>query len=205
MKKYDKSILIGLILGDGYIYKYFDKRWESFSYSVKIKHCIKQKKYLEYKALKLNSILGGAQNKVIEINNNGYPGCQYSKGSKHLKSIYNLLYKDKKKKIRRQVLNHLNAEGIAFWYMDDGSVYPQKKNGKIHAYQLVISTCCDTEDEANEIIDYFQETWNVQFRIKRNKGKYSITCNTREIRKFMPIVKPYVEKIDCMKYKIVDI
>ena len=205
MNKNKKSILIGLTLGDGYIRKKNDKRWNSTSYYIVFTHGIKQREYLEHKASLVNSLLGGKQNSVKIKNNNGYMGCIYSKASKDLKYVYNLLYKNGEKRITKNVLKHLNAEGIAYWYMDDGSIYPQKRNGKIHAYSLVLSTYCDTEEEVREIIEYFIEKWGVRFNIKRNKGKYSITCNTKEIRKFIPIVKPYVNKIECMKYKICDI
>lgn len=202
MNKNNKSILLALSLGDGCIRKRIDKRYNTTNYFLNIKHSIKQKAYLEYKASIANSVLGGKQNEVKIINNNGYAGCKYEKGSKELRYIYSMLYIDGKKVITRNVLNLLTPQGIAIWYMDDGSLYAQKKNGRIHAYQMVLSTCCDTQDEAQIIIDYFNEVWSVKFGVKKNKNKYSLTCNTKEIRKFIKIVRPYVSKIQCMKYKI---
>ena len=158
--------------------------------------------YLQYKANIINSILGGKKNDVKEINNNGYPGCIYSKGNKELKYIYNMIYKNGKKYINRKILDMLTPEGIAIWYMDDGSLYAKKRNGKIHAYEIVMSTYCDTIEEVDIIIEYFKEVWNIKFNVKKNKGKYSITCATKESRKFIEIVNPYVNKIDCMRYKV---
>lgn len=205
MNKKNKSILIGLALGDGCVSKNIYKRYNSVSYYIGFTHGIKQYEYLKFKANLLNKILGGKQNQVRVINNSGYAGCKYQKAHKDLKFIYELLYYNGKKRITRKALDYLDAEAIAYWYMDDGSLYAQKRNGKIHAYSLVISTYCDTEEEVNEIIKYFMDVWNIKFNIKRNKGKFSITCNTREIRKFLPIIKPYVSKIPCMSYKIKDV
>lgn len=202
MNKKNKSILLALAIGDGCISKKNDNRCNYTQYSITFKHSIKQYEYLQYKANIVNSIFGGKQNEVRYINNNGYDGCIYSKSNSDLKYIYNILYPKGKKQLTEKVLNNLTPEGIAIWYMDDGSLYPQKQNGKIKAFQMVISTCCDTKEETQIIIDYFVKKWGVKFHIKRNKGKYSITCNTKEIRKFIPIVSPYVKKIECMKYKI---
>lgn len=92
MNKNNKSILLAMCLGDGTIRKYNDKRYNTTNYFIKIKHGIKQKEYLEYKSSIINSILGGKQNEVKYINNNGFPGCSYEKGSKELRYIYNELY-----------------------------------------------------------------------------------------------------------------
>jgi len=202
MDNYKKSILVALAIGDGAIQKRVDKKYGTISYCISIKHCARQKEYLEYKARIINSILGGKNTPVVDVNNSGYPGCRYNKGNKKLKYIYNILYKDGKKYISKNVLNLLTPEGIAIWYMDDGSLYAQKRNGKIHAYQMVISTYCDTKEEVEEIISYFDTKYNIKFHIKKNKKKYSLTCNTKEIRKFIKIVEPYVSKVNCMKYKI---
>lgn len=205
MNKKNKSILVGLSIGDGSIKKHINKKYNSTSYYIAFTHGIKQYDYLQFKAKLVNKTLGGKQNQVIVINNNGYDGCRYQKAHKDLKSIYDLLYYNGKKKITRKVLDCLDDEAIAYWYMDDGSLYAQKRDGKIHAFSLVISTYCDTEEEINEIIKYFMEVWDIKFNIKRNKGKFSLTCNTKEIRKFLPIVTPYVSKIPCMSYKIKNI
>lgn len=205
MNKKNKSILVGQSIGDGSIRKHIDKRCNSTSYYITFTHGIKQYDYLQFKAKLVNKILGGKQNQVKVINNNGYDGCRYQKAHKDLKFIYNLLYCNGKKKITRKVLDCLDEEAIAYWYMDDGSLYAQKRNGKIHAYSLVISTYCDTEEEINEIIKYFMEVWNIKFNVKRNKGKFSLVCNTKEIRKFLPIITQHVNKIPCMSYKIKNI
>ena len=202
MNKTKISILLAMALGDGLIRRRINPNRKAANYSITIKHSIKQKEYLEYKASLINSALGGRQNEVKYINNNGYLGCCYSKGGKELGVIYKLLYSDNKKKITRKALEYLTPQGIAIWYMDDGSLYAQRRNGRVHAYQMVLSTYCEDIEEAQDIINYFIDTWNIKFNIKKNKNRYSLTCNTKEIRKFIEIVKPYVSKIKCMTYKI---
>lgn len=209
MNKTYKSMLIALTIGDGCIRKIIDNRDKNnqyISYYIIFTHCEKQKDYLQWKSEILNSILGGKQNEIKKINNGGYVGYTYRKGNnKLLKPIYNLLYKNNKKIISENVLKHLTPEGIAIWYMDDGCLYAHKRNGKIHGYEMKISTCFNTKEEAIPLVKFFKENYDVQFRINaEHKKYYSLVCSTKEIRKFMKVVKPYVEKIPCMQYKILN-
>ena len=56
MNNYKKSILLGLTLGDGCIYKHANNRNNSISYYISIKHGIKQREYLEHKASVINNL-----------------------------------------------------------------------------------------------------------------------------------------------------
>lgn len=202
MNKKDKSLLTALTIGDGYISAKKSKKYNYTQYSICFKHSIKQLEYLEYKAKLVNSILGGKQNQVHLINNNGYDGCNYMKSDKSLRLIRKNIYKNNKKCLTRSTLNLLDEQGLAIWFMDDGCTSYMKRNGKIHGIILQISTCLDTLEELQIVIDYFKEKWDIKFGVKKDHGKYSLQCATKEARKFMEIVKPYVLQIECMKYKI---
>ena len=202
MNRKEKSLLMALTIGDGYILSKKSKKCNYTQNSICFKHSIKQFEYLQYKANLVNSILGGRQNKVHLCSNNGYKGCYYIKTDKSLRLIRNKLYKNGKKCISRDILDLLDEQGIAIWFMDDGCTSYMKRNGKIHGIVLQISTCLDTAEELQVLIDYFKEKWDINFGIKKEHGKYSLQCATRETRKFMKIVKPYILQIECMKYKI---
>ena len=199
MNKKNKGILIGMIIGDGHLSQRKDKRWNYTSNSIVIQHCLRQKEYLEYKAELLLSIFGGNKPNVRDFNNNGYPGCRLTKTHKYFRVLRKLIYPNNIKTISRNVLNYLNPQGIAIWYMDDGCLSAKKRNGKIHAYELILNTYISYEDN-QIIVDYFKEVWNINFTITRDKGKSRIRCGTREARKFIEIVKPYI--VPCMEYKI---
>jgi hypothetical protein len=202
MNKKEKSLLLALAIGDGHISARKSKKYNYTQYSIRFTHSIKQLGYLHYKANLVNSILGGKQNEVHLKDNNGYEGCYYDKSDKSLRLIRNKLYKNNKKCISREILDLLDEQGIAIWFMDDGCTSYMKRNGKIHGIVLQISTCLDTLEELQILIDYFKEKWDINFNVKKDHGKYSLQCATRETRKFMKIVKPYVSKIECMRYKI---
>lgn len=198
--KKSRNLLIGLLLGDGTI---------SSNYVFKLSHCIEQREYLEWKIKKLNEF--GIKNNGIKeyVSTCGYNTGRtvlYSQMSiiPFIKVLRKVFYKPKKIIGNRKLLNRLDALGIAIWYMDDGCINMRTTNGKIHGFYVRISTCCP-KDEAQIIIDYFKEVWNVNFYMFHEgfkKDSYSLCCGTKEGIKFINIVKDYVSEVECMKHKI---
>ena len=171
MDKYSKGVLLGITLGDSHIR----------NNRIEIRHSISQKDYLEYKSRRIFELLGKEKNPNLrEISNNGFKAVDFSVSNKVFGLIRKILYKPKKY-ISKDILRLIPDEGIAFWYMDDGSLY-EKKNSK--GYELVISTYCDTEEEAIGICEFFKERYDCNFTVKRNKGKFSVRCGKNPLNCF---------------------
>jgi len=187
-----RNALIAVTIGDGHI----DKN----GYGL-ICHSKAQKEYLEWKHSYLKSI--GV--KVLPIryrDNNGYGAYLFGISTcRFTKLLRRIMYTPTKNYYSRKLLNRLEAIHIAIWYMDDGGLSQKKRNGKVYANELTLNTY--TSKENNQIlIDYFKDVWNINFNQYRNKGKYRLSCSTKEARKFISIVYPYVSKIECMKHKL---
>ena len=182
-----------MILGDGHIN-------DNSGHALEISHSGEQLAYLEYKRDILHSLLGGKKPKIHKRKDKHE--YKISKGHRYFKILRKWLYRDRRKVITRKILNYLSPEAIAIWYMDDGSLAADKRNGKITAYKLVIYTFTN-EKETQDIIDYFKEVWGISFYRIRKKLKsgyaYYIQCRTKEARKFIKLVDDYI--IDSMKYK----
>ena len=194
------SMIIALTLGDGHI-------TPEGRYCVN--HCESQKEYIEYKKQILDKIIGGKPITIHKTKNvvkgKEYHGYTIRKcNKKKLQPIRELLYtQDGHKKFTRDILDKLTLEGIAIWYMDDGSLSAEKdSNGKIHSYKLGIATYISKEE--NEVIQqYFDEMWGIHWNIHKDGDKYRIRMGTQEARKFIQLIKPYV--IPSMSYKVLDI
>lgn len=201
LSKEQKSLLIGLLLGDGTI---------SSNYVFKLSHSEAQKEYLEWKVGLLDA---------HGIKNNGIKeyisSCGYNTGKKVLysqmslnptiKALRRTVYTPKKH-ITRRLLNWLTPIGLAIWYMDDGciNVNTSKQRSSIQ-HTIKIATCVDL-DTAQVVIDYFKEVWDVQFRpFKEGKGTYSIASSTEsDCAAFIQIIRPYIEQVPSLLYKIRD-
>lgn len=196
MSNKDLSFLYGIIIGDGCLFKAKDG-----TVSLKVRHCIKQKDYLMYKSSILNRMFS-SDNKVKEINNNGYPGCIYNVGrSSELKEIYQLFYPNGIKKIsNKDIINNLTDEALALWWMDDGCLSMKKdKNGKIKARQGFINTYLSLEENL-QLIELLNKKFNLNLKNVKDRKAYRIRLNTSDCKDFISIVKPYIHPI--FKYKI---
>lgn len=199
INKNSRNLLIAMLLGDGTI---------SNNNVFKLSHCIEQEDYLKWKINLLNN---------NGIRNNGLKYYTSSTGYNHgkqvvytqlnvmpfVKLLRRLFYKPKKIINNRQLLNRLDSQGLAIWYMDDGHINIRKrKDGKIIGFYIKIATCQSKENN-QVIIDYFKDVWNINFyQFSEGRGTYSLCCGTTEGRKFLDIVSPYINQIRSMQYKI---
>lgn len=201
LSKEQKSLLIGLLLGDGTI---------SSNYVFKLSHSEEQREFLEWKVKLLNE--HGLKNNGIKeyISKCGYntgKNVLYSQMSINstIKALRRAVYTPKKT-ITRKLLNWLNPLGIAIWYMDDGciNVNTSEQRSSIQ-HTIKIATCVD-ETTAKSIIEYFLEVWDIKFRLfKEGKGTFSIASSTeKDCKKFIELVRPYIEQVPSLLYKIRD-
>lgn len=109
-----------------------------------------------------------------------------------------------KKRYKRKLLNRLTPQGLAIWFMDDGALLRRKYKGQYKGFYLRMSTYC-SRDEADEIIKYFNEVWDIYpTKIHEHKIKhydaYTINFGAKEGRKLIDIIKPYM--CPSLMYKI---
>jgi hypothetical protein len=198
--KESRNLLIGLLLGDGTI---------SNNYVFKLSHGYKQKEYIEWKIQRLND--HGIKNNGLKsyISIKGYnvgKTVYYSQLSvkPFIKVLRRVFYKPKKIIGNRKMLNRLTAEGIAILYMDDGHINFRRTKNKVNGFYIKISLC-EPKEQVQVFIDYFKEKWGINFYMfheGRKKESYSLCCGTVEGIKFINLVKPYVNRIPSMAYKI---
>lgn len=201
MNRRDRGILYGLSLGDGSL-SYRPERGSNCEFI--LGHSVKQKAYIEHKAKMLHSIIGGnAPNihptKTKLKNGKTYHGLRFSKTHKYFNQIHKNLYPQGRKVYTRKILDFLTEEGIALWFMDDGSMRCNKnKQGEVTSLFADITTHCSKE-EAEIIQLYFQETWGIETKIRKSKGAYNIGFNTRACHRLTDFIWPYI--IPSMRYK----
>lgn len=192
MTKNEKILCLAMVFGNAHI------RHDRPSLS--IRHGEAQHSYLMWK----KQILEKGLSKPISIRrveqHSNKIGFHLEVTHKFFRVLRERCYSSDRKPIySAKMLEKLSAEAIAIWYMDDGSLYAKKKDGKVHAYELVISMYCD-EISAQNAICYFDKFHGIHFTIKRNKGLCSIRCGTTEARKFIALVRPFM--FDGLLYKV---
>lgn len=212
MNKVDRAILVGMVLGDSYIKTTSARDKEMGRHpaaQICFGHSIKQKEYLQHKIDIVNKMFGG--NATLRTCNNSasngkkYGMCYANKSNPYFKTLKKMMYKEGKKFITRSVLNMLSVQGIAMWFMDDGS---QRKNynkcGAVSSVALQIATYCSKE-EIEAIILYFKEvygiTWKKAYDKRRSENKeWSLRANTSDSKLFSALISRYI--VPSMEYKL---
>lgn len=215
----DKSILIGLLLGDGYI----DDKGR-----ICIEHGEKQKDYCIYKAKLLHSVCGGKDIKVHEyirkrsilkdkkqFKEDTFTTYSFKKQSQSFIPIRQILYDENRKKhISEEILQYLTPEAIALWWMDDGCLTKKYtyNNGikKYCGYTLRI--CTYLPKEQNELIQkFFRDNYQIEWNVVKADGakddtQWMLRCGSVEGRKFLNIIRDYINNnVPSLSYKVIDI
>ena len=183
------QVILGSLLGDGHLCKKF----ENSGVILSIKHCEKQKEYVEYKQniLKNNSCLVYKQQcyddrfKNPNYINYGF----YTYSSISLIDMYNRWY-NPIKHICIEDFKKINGLGLAIWYMDDGSKC--KDGGGI------ISTNCFSLEELEQVKNILYSKFNINIHIYNTTNTIYIPAS--DFNKFKILIEPYI--IPCMKYKL---
>jgi hypothetical protein len=188
-------------LGDGYIRIQQDPRCPNAlpSATLCVKHCARQAEYAEHKADLLHCLLGGAKPKISPFDNSGHPGVMFAKTNKYFRILKKRLYRNGHKFISRQILDYLTDEGLAIWWMDDGSLYMKRRNGIIHAREGILSTYC-SKSECETVADWFRDRYGIVVAPVAHKRSFRIRINTANLKLLVPIIAPHV--VPCLSYKI---
>lgn len=204
------SFLIGSMLGDGTMYRYFVKGNGSNRSRARIQfsmcHCEKQKSYLLWKESVLRAYIKFG---TLIVDDSKEEFTYFKKTSlvestKNLVYLYEKFYRDRIKVVSRKLLNRLSNLGMAVWFMDDGSLIPHsyKSDGSIRALKLRLHTSCFTLEE-HEIMKEFFSSRGIDFNITMDRQYYCLSTGSVEsIINFIEPIKPFIELVDCMNYKI---
>jgi hypothetical protein len=211
MNKEQRAILYGLAIGDGHIS--YRKRLKSGKYPYEsaeliIGHGPKQRDYLDYKSDLLHSIFGGNKPKISQVshtlksNGKTYTGYRVAKTNPYFRQMHRVLYReDRKKQITGQVLSYCNAQTLALWFMDDGSMIANtNKAGVITSLSFRICTQLLDKDEADFVVEWLKSSFGVEAKVFNSKGKWDIGGATQATLTLTSVIQNFMHPT--MLYKI---
>lgn len=189
------SIIIGTLLGDASLSSSGNFKRLSVS------HCEKQLDYLLWKKKMLSNFV----TRMVKNEEWKWGSVMYSintMGHQDFDKIYNILYRNDKKVITYNLINHLDNLALAVWFMDDGS---SKKNKNGVTYCSKISTEGFSYKENVILQNILNTNFNIRSKIckysKDNKKYNYISIDKENSVKLSKIIEKYT--VDCMKYKLV--
>lgn len=217
--KQEEAILLGNFLGDGHIQK------RGNSYRTKIQHGLKQQDYVYWKFNKLKRLcFDSTFPKEKKTNQDIMYLFFFLKSGDYLKNYHKLFYKEYvwnpsnkerslhnvkekiryKKTITTELIDFLPKDPLllAVWFMDDGHLRTDSFSGKLGTYAF-------SKEEHHLLQDYIDSAFNIKTNIvlaSRLKNQYylSIPKKKGNFSSFVDLIKPTIQEIPCMHYKIDD-
>ena len=162
----------------------------------RVAHSVKQENYISFKLDIINNFKISEFNKKNKvINNREVNMISLSTKTHPIFNFYrNLFYKNNRKHVTSEILNHLNARGLAFLICDDGSY--ETKQGYI-----ILCTNAYTFEEHILMKEFFNKKFRLNPTIGFRDGKYYyLRFKKDDSRKLIEIIKPFIPV--SMRYKI---
>lgn len=193
-----KEVLLGTLLGDGSLK--IAKGYKNARFAMR--HAIKQRNWFEWKANRLGEI---ASSKAIHIQQ-PTKNCYGSTPMMHfqtlvspeLTKVHKIVTENNKMLIRRRWLNQLTPISLMCWWLDDGSLIANWRQGVF---------CCEGFSQKEQYIlsQYLKKVWKVKARVvthpivQKKDGKvikrsirYRLKMGTNELKKFLRIIMPHI-------------
>jgi len=178
-----KSIIIGSILGDGYL-RIVPGRKNAF---LEINHSISEKDYVDWKYQKLKNLIKSPP-KIRRGRGRRIAYRFFTRQHPEITKLYHKFYQDKEKIIPNLKLNPLM---IAVWFMDDG-------NKSYKTYYL--NTQCFDYLSQKKLIQMLKEQYGIDSSLNRDKEYYRIRIKQNSAGRFKKLIGIYI--IPEMKYKV---
>lgn len=189
-----KAVVIGTILGDGYL-----QQTGKENARLRFEHSIKQQQYLLWKCQILKNFFQSKPT-VLERKNaqfgkhyryvrmQSYSGSQFG-------TLHRLFYKDNRKVIPAKIIQLLRSPlSLAVWFMDDGYYYPRDRIAAIYI---------PSYDEASldNLITALAQNFSLHPVIKRKKrGEYVLMFSVAQTGRLIDIIRQHVPQ--SMQYKL---
>lgn len=182
-----KSLIIGSILGDGYL-RIIDGRKDAF---LEINHSLKAKQYVDWKYSILESLCKSPP--VERETNEGRMAYRFTtKQHPEITKMFHDFYEDGRKIIPQNL--ELDPLILAVWFMDDGS--------KCRDRDIYLNTQQFSFLDQRRLLHLLRQM-KIRARMNKDKKYHRIRIYKESIPLFMQIVSPHI--IPSMEYKMVEL
>lgn len=196
LTKQQTSVLVGTILGDGFLQKTGEKNAR-----LRLEHSQKQKDYVLWKGKIFGGLFQGTPSYLERIHpetHETYKYCRWqSSASPSFGKWRKYFYPEGKKIIPKDIEKYLKEPiTLAVWYMDDGYFYEKDRNSFIYLGRI-------SKEEGELLQKAILKNFNINCKLydKKNKG-LALFFGVEETKKIQSIIKEFI--IPTLQYKLFD-
>jgi len=184
LTQFQKSLIIGTILGDGYL-RILPRSKNAL---LEINHSYNQKEYVDWKYRLLKDVSASAP-KIRKGNGNRIAYRFYTRQLEGLSKLYRMFYRNGKKIIPDEL--NLDVVSLAVWYMDDGSRC-RSSDVYLNSQQFDVS-------DQKRLIAVLRKM-NLETSLNRDKNYFRLRFKKSSLSRLRELLADAV--IPSMKYKI---
>lgn len=187
-----REALIGLILGEAHL----EAQKNGRTYMVRFEHSARHRAYVQHLYdLFRNWVLQPPRERVRQ-NPRGTSHTVFFSTVSHgaFRFYAHQFYRDSRKRVPKIIGRLLTARGLAYWYMDDGSIRSHQSQG------VIFNTRDFDRTDVKVLIEVLRLKFGLDAWLGRQPDGWQIYVSGRSYERFVELVGPYV--IPEMRYKI---
>ncbi len=186
-----REILVGLLLGDGCL----ETQNRGRTYRLKIEHSYAQAPYVQHLYQCFRSwVLQEPQIKVQAIGGKAYQKLWFTTVSHAAFRFYaQQFYRNGRKVVPKLIKRLLTERGLAYWFMDDGSI---KSKG---SQAVIFNTQGFAEQDVKKLVGVLQEKFGLEAKPRPQREGQQIYISGRSYERFRALVEPYLIPEMCSK------
>jgi len=209
-----RNAIVGMVIGDGCLSRKMGRKgYKVGNAYFQMSHGHKQHDYLLWKKTILENVTNCTVNRndrKCGFNDKIYEAYHLnSQSNPFYTKLYNrFYYNDSAKSIDEYLVKKIDPLALSIIYMDDGCL--GKAMPKYYTKETFYLCLCNF-DYANLFLIKkslklkYDLDWNINKQSKKpnsDKNYLQLRLLNKHNEKFVEIIKPYVENVECMKYKL---
>ncbi len=193
MNSIERSVVIGSILGDGFLQNTGKKNAR-----LRLEHSAKQKEYIFWKWQMLKRYMQDHPKRMVRFNpvwkkQHAYYRCQ-SHSTPIFGNYRQLFYNEQQRSIPHELEQLLTPEALAVWFMDDGYYYARDKTAYVYLPKY-------PQRDLGCLTDILVKRYDLNPKVEvKKRGSVNLKFPVMETQKLIRIIAPHV--IPRMRYKI---
>ena len=177
-----REILVGLMLGDGHL----ETQNNGKTFRLKIGHSNLQAKYVDwlYEQFK-DWVISAPQEKQVTTKGKIFVNYWFNTLSHPSFRFYGQqFYRGGRKIVPKMIDKLLTNQGLAIWFMDDGSLKSKEHKA------IILNTQCFSESNINRLQKTLARKWQIESQIRKQKDGNQLLITKDSAIKFAQIIKP---------------
>src|SRR5438874_6545659 len=187
-----REILIGLLLGDGCLETANGGR----TYRLKVEQSHSHQAYVQhlYETFKEWVLTPPRQRQVVSRGHTSENWLFQTVSHGAFRFYAQQFYAGGKKCVPKLIDHWLTPRGLAYWFMDDGSIKSKESKG------IILNTQGFYRKDVERLVNVLQTLFGLSAQLRNQKEGCQIYISGGSYEKFVELVEPYV--IEEMRYKI---